>query len=276
MTLDQFKTLLDKLPLVAHIHLEGLGEPFLNKEFLSMVRMATNRGISVDTTTNATLLDERLSREALSSGLSRMFISMDGAKPETYEKIRVGARFDSVVSNLETLACAKKALQSPTELCLWFVGTDGNIQDLPHMVDMASDLEISVLYADATHDWGKVSVRDRLKAIDDTYRVQSCVEFAQMRAKELGVKLIINPMLERLVKDNMKREPCRWAWYSFYITVEGYVMPCCLRPDPQVWHMGNLFEKGFWSIWNSPQYMEFRRNLKQGVRPEFCKGCAFW
>ena len=40
---------------------------------------------------------------AVSRGLGEIHISIDGVTPETYERIRVRARFDQVISNVEGL-----------------------------------------------------------------------------------------------------------------------------------------------------------------------------
>lgn len=277
MTLGQFEEILDKLPLVAHIHLEGLGEPFMHKDFLKMVRLAVDRGVSVDTTSNCTLLNERLVSELMDSGLWRLFISVDGASAKTYEAIRVGASFDRLMVNLQLLSWAKMNSRGPLEMSLWFVGNQSNIQELPYMVEMASRFGIPVVYADATHDWGKEAVRGRIQSSElqgFQSLTKTCVDYAMIRAKELGVELRLNSMIAPIVDNNAVGCGCQWPWWSFYVTVEGYIMPCCLRPDPQVFHFGSILENDFEAIWNSPAYMVFRSDLKRGLVPDLCKGCS--
>ena len=274
MTLTQFKMILDKLPLVAHIHLEGLGEPLLNKEFLDMVRLAVSRGISVDTTTNCTLVNERTAAELVDSGLMRMFISIDGASAKTYEEARVGASFERVMRHLEILSRAKMRLRSPIEMSLWFVGTNRNMHELSRLVEIASGLNIPMVYVDATHDWGNDAVRARIEPLQVSVEVaRKSFESASIRAKKLGVDLRVNAMLARLLNGDITVK-CRWPWWSFYITVEGDIVPCCLRPDPQKLSLGNIFRQDFQKVWNGQDYVKFRERIKAGDYPDFCKGCV--
>ena len=48
---------------------------------------------------NATLLSEERSRKMLGTGLTRLRFSLDAATKETFEKIRIGAKYDSVMKN---------------------------------------------------------------------------------------------------------------------------------------------------------------------------------
>jgi hypothetical protein len=51
---------------------------------------------------------------AVSRGLGEIHISIDGVTPETYERIRVRARFDQVISNVEGLVAARRRLGAAT------------------------------------------------------------------------------------------------------------------------------------------------------------------
>ena len=44
--------------------------------------------------------------------------------------------------------------------------------------------------------------------------------------------------------------------------------------DPDVINFGNIFEKPFNEIWNSPSYQEFRRKLRSDTPPEICIDCT--
>src|SRR2546423_14508082 len=55
LSLARFTDLLDQLPGLAELHLQGLGEPMLHAAFFDMVELATSRGIRVSANTNPTL-----------------------------------------------------------------------------------------------------------------------------------------------------------------------------------------------------------------------------
>lgn len=65
------------------------GEPLLNPNFVDMLRYAKESGkfMSIDTTTNGTLLNPKLNRELMAAGLNRINISVDGLSSQEYEEV---------------------------------------------------------------------------------------------------------------------------------------------------------------------------------------------
>jgi MoaA/NifB/PqqE/SkfB family radical SAM enzyme len=63
------------------------GESLMHPGLLDFVRLAVEKGIRAYLYTNGTLLNDRLTREILGSGLHRIFFSLDGFG-ETYTRIR--------------------------------------------------------------------------------------------------------------------------------------------------------------------------------------------
>src|ERR1035437_2071545 len=54
------------------------GEPYLNPDFLEMVKYASQKNIYTFTSTNAHYLDDENSRKTIESGLDKLIISIDG------------------------------------------------------------------------------------------------------------------------------------------------------------------------------------------------------
>lgn len=75
----------------------------LHPRFFEMVSYAVRKEIRVTTNSNLTLLTARRAELCLASGLHGLHISLAGASAETYERFRVRAHIDRVVSNLERL-----------------------------------------------------------------------------------------------------------------------------------------------------------------------------
>src|SRR5688500_11286826 len=65
------------------------GEPFLNPEFLSMVKYASDKKIYTATSTNAHYLKDDIAKRTVESGLDRLIISIDGTTQDTYQQYRV-------------------------------------------------------------------------------------------------------------------------------------------------------------------------------------------
>jgi radical SAM protein with 4Fe4S-binding SPASM domain len=85
------------------------GEPLLHKEICKFVAYAKHKGlIDVYFNTNAMLLDADMAKNLIESGLDRMSVSIEGFTKEIYERYRVGANFEKVLSNIINLQDEKK------------------------------------------------------------------------------------------------------------------------------------------------------------------------
>jgi putative metalloenzyme radical SAM/SPASM domain maturase len=90
-------------------------------------------------TTNATLIDQNVADNLVSSGVDDIVISLDGATADTYNRIRDGANFDDVVARIELLNRAKQEQASQTpRLGFEFVAMRSNVAELPRIVDLAA------------------------------------------------------------------------------------------------------------------------------------------
>lgn len=89
------------------------GEPLLNPHIPEMVNYAKRKGVlDIYFNTNAMLLKEEKCRELIEAGLDRISISMDGVDKVSYEEVRVGSDFDTVVRNIETLIKVRDEMRS--------------------------------------------------------------------------------------------------------------------------------------------------------------------
>lgn len=109
---DLFKHIIDQfdenMPLYG-LKLSYRGEPLLNKDVPKMVKYAKEHGVlDVYFNTNAMFLTEDVIKELIEARLDRISISIDGIKAEEYESVRLGAKFDTLVDNLESLLKLRK------------------------------------------------------------------------------------------------------------------------------------------------------------------------
>ena len=111
MDFDVFTRLIDQFPDLEELQLQGLGEPMMHPRFFDMVAHAVRRGIRVGTNTNLTLLNARRAELCVTSGLSELHASIDGATAAVYDRIRVRAHFERIITNLERLVETRAARQ---------------------------------------------------------------------------------------------------------------------------------------------------------------------
>ena len=93
------------------IKLSYRGEPLLHSRLSDMIAYARKKGIlDVYFNTNAMLLTESKSRELIEAGLIRISISVEGTDELAFEQARIGARFDRIKRNAETLLSLREAM----------------------------------------------------------------------------------------------------------------------------------------------------------------------
>lgn len=104
MDFGLYKHIIDqavKLKLMS-LRLALYGEPLLHPQIIDMISYAKDSGITdVGFNTNGTLLDEPTSVSLLKSGLDRLIFSIDSPYPHQFERIRKGAKLESVLRNIK-------------------------------------------------------------------------------------------------------------------------------------------------------------------------------
>lgn len=85
------------------ITLASRGEPTLHKKFIEMVHyIGDKKFLDTKINTNATRLNEKMTHAILESEISNVTFSVDATDAESYEKIRVGGKFDKVLENINS------------------------------------------------------------------------------------------------------------------------------------------------------------------------------
>ena len=80
MSFTTFRKLVDGLPDLETVTLQGLGQPLLAPDLFAMIAYATTRGIRVGFNTNGTVLTRDKAECLVESGLTWLHVSVDGAR----------------------------------------------------------------------------------------------------------------------------------------------------------------------------------------------------
>lgn len=87
------------------------GEPLLHPQIDEFVSYAKKKNlIDVYFNTNGMLLTAKMAQKLIDAGLDRISVSFEGYTKKQYERHRVGARFETVVSNIDSIQRLKKKL----------------------------------------------------------------------------------------------------------------------------------------------------------------------
>ncbi len=290
MAFEQFVRMLDALPGLQELHLQGLGEPMMHPRFFEMVAYAAAKGIRVTTNSNGTLLNERRAERCVTSGLDCLHISLDGASAATYERIRVRAHFDRVTANVERLLAARERLGATVpRLRLVMVIMRQNLDELPALVRLAHKWQVEGMFVQhLCHDFGESSLPSRYRPMrtfvdeqtllhEDPGRVEAAFAEAGELARTLGVDLRLPRVRPRVHPPGTPgRQRCDWPWRGAYLSYDGYAMPCCMVSTPDRINFGNVGIESFETIWDGPEYTTFREQLGSDVPPTVCRSCAVY
>ena len=122
----------------------GLGEPLVHSNIIDMVTEVKKLGSQVELITNGVLLSENMIVQLTKAGLDILWVSLDGASPESYEDVRLGSSLPMVIENLRRLRLIRHNpgyQHSPKpELGIAFVAMKRNIADLPEVLRLGTRL----------------------------------------------------------------------------------------------------------------------------------------
>ena len=123
------------------IYIGGFGEPLTHPHICEMVEQAHQAGAVVELITNGILLTVEMSQRLIDAGLDRLWVSLDGATPESYADVRLGAALPEVIANLTGLKALRGAMSADApRLGIAFVAMKRNIADLPELVRLGKSL----------------------------------------------------------------------------------------------------------------------------------------
>ncbi len=259
LDLQNFKKLMDDIgSYVYQIQFWNQGEPFLNKDFLEMVRYAKTYGIMTQTSTNGHFIRTmEAARAVVESGLDQIIFSLDGTNPETYAKYRVGGDFNVVLHGLQNLARAKRELRSPRPLIeLQFLVFKHNRQELAEIVEIARQNQVERVAFKTAQIYSAEQGRDYLPEDTDFTRY------------------VIDGDTFRLKSDLPNF--CKRLWLNSTVNWDGSVSPCCFDKDAD-YAMEFLFDKSvsFKDVFKNGKYTAFRRQILTNRKAiEMCRNCT--
>lgn len=187
MDFGLYKKIIDEISEFAFdVNLNHRGESLLHKDFCRMVAYAKEKNLITKLHTNATLLTQELSKSLIESGLDMISFSFDAFDKESYEKIRVNAKYEQTIKNIRSFLKEKKGKKPYTQIELI------KLNGIVHKFDLKKIKNTLNLHPDKyvikeMHNWGG-NISSKFKS-----------------------------------KDFVR---CTFPWYSLTIFWDGTVVPC--------------------------------------------------
>lgn len=223
MSLDVWNGLVPHLNEVRSIDFTGGGEPLLQPHLLDWISQAKKAGCEAGFLTNGMLLREQLSELLLDMGLNWIGFSIDGADRETYERIRRGAQFERLCSNIKILT--DKRINLLPLVMINFVVMRSNCQQLEMIIDLAHELgvdQVNFKQCDVIRgDHGKGHGLFESQESKQIKQLQKALAKASRRARKLNIKTTAFSFVpdEQPVCDQDPRD-------SLFVRYDGTVSPC--------------------------------------------------
>ena len=267
VTFEQFKKIIDQIPSLVYVTLQGIGEPLLNKEIMKMIKYCTDKGISTYINTNGTILTETKSNELIESGLSNLSVSVNSFDEKVFAETRSGASIQKVSNNIKKFIEIKgnKNTKKPivSFRAILMRETEPHLEDL---IFKSDELGIDVLYIQLF--MSIVADKNLCNSSLSKDEIEAFSEKLENWKKKVKLQIIT----ESFGKSSNNLGQCKLPWFSPNITAEGFVTPCCTISNQSILSMGNVFNTPFEQIWNSDEFINFRAGF-YNKQPKACIGC---
>jgi radical SAM protein with 4Fe4S-binding SPASM domain len=250
-TIDQLSN--DLMYLVFYFQ----GEPYLNPDFLDMVRYASSKKIYTATSTNAHYLNDKNARRTVESGLDRLIISIDGTTQETYQQYRVGGNLEKVLQGAANVVKWKKELKSKTPFIIFqFLVVRHNEHQIEDVQEIAKQIGVDQVRLKTAQVYDYEN--------DPNHLIPTIEKYSRYRKNKEG-KMSFN---------GNNANHCWRLWHDPVITWDGTVVPCCFDKDAQH-KLGSLQQQSFKELWHNKDYHNFRSKVLQSRKNiDICANCS--
>ena len=254
---DFFRESIDEISdTLLYLYFYFQGEPYLNPDFLDMVKYASDKGIYTVTSTNAHFLDKKNVLRTLESGLDRLIISIDGTTQETYQSYRVGGQLNKVLEGTERLVKWKQKLKAKRpHIIFQFLVVQPNEHQIAEVQQLAKDIGVNEVVFKTAQVYDYEQGNPLIPTID---------KYSRYKKQADGTYQIKNKLANH----------CWKLWHSCVITWDGKVVPCCFDKDASH-QLGDLKNNDFKTIWQSESYRSFRSKILVSRKEiDICANCS--
>ncbi len=233
-----FKRLIDEAAelKVKDVHLTQYNEPFTDKDIFERLAYIRKKGMTSWFYSNGTILDKKIREKILKDPPDMIRFSVDGSNKKTFESIRVGARYEKVLADIESLFKERNELKQKLPVIeVFFTVLEKNKKEYKEFLKIWKDkCDFASLYPADSRESG---------------------DFVNIDYKKLKPYPCFNPK-RVLVLSN------------------GKVVLCCVDIDGEV-ILGDMRKQSLKEMFNSEKFKEiFNSQMKRKCDIEMCKNCS--
>ncbi len=231
------------------------GEPLLCPHIFDVCEFIRDKNISLKIETNGEFIDEQTARKFAGLKMRSVQISLDGATPETHERLRLRGDWKKAV------AACKLLIEYGVNTEIVFVPTQFNIHEIDEIIDLAYSLGVYGFYTGKTMRIGRAAQNwDILCPSDEEYEKFFDVLQEKTAAYEGKMKVYYYPY--DVIEELKYRLECPSA--SLLVVPNGKVK--LIGPLPFI--CGDLKKESLSRIWGNytkawrnPKVIEFTKKV---------------
>ena len=271
MSPEILQKLLSNIPMIRWIDIQGVGEPLTHPNFLEILRLLSCLGVSVQFTTNGTLLNAGV-LDSISGGIVHSItISLSASCATSYLRLHGSNFFDLVLENVRRVVRSRRGGKPKVRVLAVIMSQ--NLSELNRLIEITKDLGVDSLVLSAYkpisgEDWNEPSRIELRRAVAD----------AKAYAGDVGITLELEvPAASEEAQPGgrgLSSGRCLWPWVSLAVDADGDVMPCCYSMGNRRYELGNLSNESIRDIFNNRAYRSFRSALNIGkTEALICHNC---
>lgn len=258
LTLAQVKKMVNELDSRGAEFLSiGGGEPLLYPDIYKTIAYAKEKGLTIEMTSNGSLLNKENRLKLKNSGLKFLQVSLDGITDKTYGQIRAGGYLPLVKKNIE--AAAKDFVLS---ICT--VANKLNVNEIPKIIDYSKRIGAKHYRVLPLMAVGRGKEIEHLQlSTPEWQKLNRYILNRKKKEKHINIQLNENLVLPK--QKNITWMPsghfgCSAGRTTCSIDAKGNVYPCSFMEHPLL-NCGNILKQPLGQIWRNSKILQQLRTL---------------
>lgn len=262
MAVETFTKILGHAPAADVLVLQGIGEPTMHPDLEELVRRGVASGKVQHITLNTNALAQPIGyyKKLQAAGLSHLSISVDSLDPAIAKITRAGT--DTVKLSRRIVDLLKLF---GDRITFSVVLSRLNLAHLAVLIEALARLGARNVEIQPLVGYGAASDAHCLDGVE-LRRAAALV--AELRSRLPAVNLMV---AAAMTPDGSR---CRRPFHSAYVTVDGFLTPCCVTNDVALLGRTNLIGQDFSQAWQAPALAQWYSRYFDH-EPEMCRSCGF-
>ena len=262
MPLERFREIIRQLqtwggPKIKVLKLSLYGEPLINPDFCEMLKIAKEVNIAerLETTTNASLLNDAIAKRLIDYQLDYIRISIYAPDQSKHEEITgTKIKINSIYENIRILQKIKEEKGSEKPFIsakMLDMYDEANEKFIKMYQDIADEV-----YIDKPHNWIKTGDNDFMKSYYQENIKSANADFKQ---------------------HSTRRMACPMAFTTMTVRSNGDISPCCVDFIGGT-NLDHIDKHSLKQIWHSDNWHEFQKMQLQNRKHEnySCARCDIY